>query len=162
MVVNPIPAQPIVSQNGNTLSVVLQAGESAEWFYAGSSVGVGASITITTSGTYEVIVTNSYGCQSNTISTYNVSEASISELSSLTSIEVYPNPTNGKFNVALSAKQNFEIYLTDLIGRQLSPSVVLNTGEHVVPFDVSDYSKGVYLIVIKTDNESFSTRILIQ
>ncbi len=162
IVVNPIPAQPIVSQSGNTLSVVLQAGESAEWFYVGSSIGIGSSITITTSGTYEVIVTNSFGCQSNTISTYNVSEASISELSSLTSIEVYPNPTNGKFNVELSAKQNFEIYLTDLIGRQLSPSVLLNSGEHVVPFDVSDYSKGVYLIVFKTDNESFSTRILIQ
>lgn len=71
-------------------------------------------------------------------------------------IAIYPNPTEGKFNVQLAeGEQIIEAIAVSADGRQ---QVLPNTSTH----DLSSYAKGLYQIKIKTDRHLYSGRLVIQ
>lgn len=74
---------------------------------------------------------------------------------------LYPNPTNSNINVSLlnssEAINSLEIY--DLLGKKIKE--VLNSSSNNVNIDVSDLSKGVYLVQITTQSDLKITKKLI-
>ena len=76
----------------------------------------------------------------------------------LSSISVYPNPSNDFANVAFAVNKSNDvtIELYDLNGK-LVKSVInnntLNSGQHNIRFDVTDFPLGTYIILVKTDND---------
>jgi hypothetical protein len=68
-------------------------------------------------------------------------------------ILVYPNPTNQTVTVDLSqsAENLSEIVFFDIVGKRVK--VINSLGEKQITIEVSDLSKGVYLIEIQTENK---------
>lgn len=152
------PATPVISQSGNSLSVTLGSGETAEWSLGGSSAGTGATITMSGSGTYEVVVANAAGCESST-SGFFESQASISEIALVNSLLIFPNPTNGSVNVNFQAQEELQMWVTDAVGRKVSNVRSYKQGTHEEVLDLSSYRSGIYMIVFESANGTFTRRV---
>lgn len=74
-------------------------------------------------------------------------------------IKIYPNPTKNKINVVLSNNENSQITLVDNLGRIIY-SESLNTSEKEI--DMTKLSRGIYSLLIRTDNKVISKKIVKQ
>jgi hypothetical protein len=76
------------------------------------------------------------------------------------SINVYPNPGNGLFNIEIPATMNVNgvtIELYNLMGvLQFSASV----NESITQLDLSRYSSGVYMLKIRDGNKTATNRVV--
>jgi hypothetical protein len=74
-------------------------------------------------------------------------------------IEAYPNPTNQFTNVIIGYEYNSgNANLYDLNGRLLD-SLKIN-GERTIPFNISRFPQGIYIIEIITEKENHSIKII--
>lgn len=76
-------------------------------------------------------------------------------------IEIYPNPTNGKFNLKMSGfenlkMKNLEVY--NVIGERVYTSEIKLSNSEI---DLHDQPNGIYFINIKTENGIVSKKIII-
>ena len=75
-------------------------------------------------------------------------------------LQVQPNPTSGvaTVNFSLANATQADIVITDLTGRTIETVASRNflAGDHVLAFDASTLSNGVYMVSMKGDN-AFST-----
>ena len=93
--------------------------------------------------TYSVTGTNNIGCQNMSIITQSVNPCTglntldIAEIS----LEIYPNPSNGIFNIKTSREMNIHVF--DLLGRSL-----LNANVQSGDFKLSlnEFGKGIYIL----------------
>lgn len=101
------------------------------------------SFTATVTGNYAVEIT--VGNCVDTSACENITVVGIDELSKAT-VNVYPNPTNGVFNIATSEQVNIIIY--NMLGEVVLTNV-LNGGTHVL--SLNSHPRGVYFL--KIDNQ---------
>ena len=88
----------------------------------------------------------------------------ISEISSINSISVYPNPATNytKVNLYSSEKKNITLKLTNTIGKIVSKvNINLLPGNNNINLDVSNLKNGIYFINSKSTNESQSIKLII-
>jgi len=117
--VNPIPPVPTITQKGDTLTSSAATGN--QWYINGSVIS-GATNQIyvaSTFGSYYVVVTNSFGCTSQSAS---VVVTGINELSSDNGIlTVYPNPSSGLFNIDIESKnENIKVKIYNVLGGSIN------------------------------------------
>ncbi|MGZ5244368.1 MAG: T9SS type A sorting domain-containing protein, partial [Bacteroidia bacterium] len=78
-------------------------------------------------------------------------------------VNVYPNPTTGKFTVEanLPATEQVRISVTNLLGQEVAviSNGALNTNTFSV--DLSDQKAGVYMLNIVTDKHTVTKRIVV-
>ncbi len=76
-------------------------------------------------------------------------------------VNIYPNPTSGILWInSLNNKQDFiSIEIFNSFGENL---MEFKTSEDLIPVDLSEKPKGVYLIRIKSDSKVFSEKIIVQ
>ncbi len=79
---------------------------------------------------------------------------------------LYPNPTNGMVNLKITeqtASENVILEVFNMNGRLVYSDRLenLNT-DNLITFDLSEQSKGIYLIHLRTEKLSYSERILLQ
>jgi hypothetical protein len=101
------------------------------------------------------------GSELNHIGGPNPSENTLSSDNFLTSdFKVYPNPANSVVSiVSINAKiTSVEIY--DLLGKKVHEEYNLSNNTNIV--NVSDLSNGIYLLTIKSDNKSFTKKLVIK
>ena len=80
-------------------------------------------------------------------------------------LEVYPNPTSGKFEVKFNTEDamNFTVRITDPIGKNfVSENFEKFSGEFKRSYDLSKLAKGIYLLEIKSGDKSVSKKIMVQ
>ncbi len=163
--VNTIPAVPTISNNNNTLTCSL-SGLSYKWFYNGTLI-TGASnqtYTATQSGNYSVTVTNSSGCSNSSI-VYNIIKSGMVELFSFEGLRIYPNPSNGVFNLEFSMTRNARLEFTiyDATGK-----LVVNTREdfkvgiNTKNLNLKEYANGIYLLKIQDEFSTLSKSLIIE
>tara|TARA_B100000674_G_scaffold497500_1_gene531516 strand:- start:50 stop:2107 length:2058 start_codon:yes stop_codon:yes gene_type:complete len=71
---------------------------------------------------------------------------------------VYPNPSNGEININSLNNGNYNIMITNYLGDIiLSKSLTGNFS-----FDLSNYSKGIYMIEVSNDNISETHKVVIK
>ncbi len=77
---------------------------------------------------------------------------------------IYPNPTNGVFNLELSGVDNdtYYIIVKDLLGKQVYKTYKQINNMFVDKIDLSSYPKGVYLINIENSTSSISSKIIVE
>ena len=109
-------------------------------------------------GTYTVIVTDSLGC-SDSISVFVDNVSSVIENNGKGNITLFPNPSDGLFNVNLSNYSNTTIEVVDIIGNTIA--VVQNPGNSN-RIDISGESAGVYLVKITSREKLITRRIVVR
>ena len=72
-------------------------------------------------------------------------------------IKIYPNPSNGIFNIL--AQENISIELYDVVGK-LIMNQKLSIGTN--SFDISNFNTGVYLLKVTNNNGNSETHKLIK
>lgn len=106
---------------------------------------INQSFTPMSNGSYKVKITN--GNCDEFSDCIDVTNVSLKELESNLNISIYPNPTNGQFEVLLNNHQsNLMIEIYDLIGNKIVS--VNSEGKPVITFDLNQHASGVYLVKV--------------
>jgi hypothetical protein len=121
-----------------------------------------------TTTTYTVTGSNSSGCTGITHVTVNVKNCT-SDVNPITvntpSIEVYPNPTAGQFNLIINNLPNnaYTISLYNILGQKLMyKQVDVNSSKYTILLDASMFPADVYFIRVVSDNQQWTQRIIKQ
>ena len=95
-----------------------------------------------------------------------VTEVGIAEVEKLnSSISIYPNPTNGLVNIAITQENltNVEVSILSVIGDVISKQTIDNTSKNsLVKFDLGENTTGVYIVNIKTEKANTSKKVIIK
>lgn len=76
----------------------------------------------------------------------------------LNNLLIYPNPSNGIFNIAISKQDNYQVEVYDVLGKQIF-SKQYNQVNDTIFLDLSDASIGVYFVKIKSNNQIVTKKI---
>ena len=72
------------------------------------------------------------------------------------SLWVYPNPTNGKFNI--EARNITEVEIVNVMGQNVA---TYNINEDSCEIDLSGFNTGMYFINVKTENGTMIKKIIL-
>lgn len=128
----------INTTNGTTTMIGSTGGMISDF-----AVQISVNTPPTMNGNYAVIVTSASGC-TDTSDCMMVSSLAISDLDAI-SIELYPNPTNGKLNIQVQDSETHTVSVMDAMGRVVLPAfdMTSNTSIHL-----STMNNGVYFVKI--------------
>lgn len=74
-------------------------------------------------------------------------------------IAIFPNPSNEAFTVQFNSAKNVTVEIVNITGKVMQRKTVFN--QNTVMFDVSTWTNGAYIAIIRYDEKVFSQRILI-
>ena len=152
------PATASISQNGNVLTAST-TGTTYQWYLNGVAITGATSQTYTasTSGNYQVIVKDDFGCSSQISLAYSFVANGISDISSDSNWKLSPNPSSGFIAISNNNIQNdFTVEVFDVIGNKMMHQ------ENATQLDLSSLSNGCYMINIENANGAiFHSKILL-
>ena len=68
----------------------------------------------------------------------------------LVNLSVYPNPSNGIYQIVNSNSQNFEITVFNILGKQIMETIEASNSHTL---NIQDFDNGVYFLQIMTNNQ---------
>lgn len=164
IVVNPVPETPTITQEGTSL--VSSATEGNQWYNEEGAVSGATEQTFTpaNTGTYYVVVSNEFGCDSDDSNAIYFGFTGIDNMGSK-EIAIYPNPFNNTTTIAYYMRSNnsLSIDIFSSIGEHVMNVVnasELNIGNHKFVVSGADMREGVYYVVFST-KETKTTRKLV-
>jgi len=83
----------------------------------------------------------------------------------IVSLNVFPNPARDRINISseINVKGNVQLVLYDLTGRIVAEQKISQTSDYLnTYFNVSDLSRGVYLLKLSSDQRCMSKKIMLQ
>ncbi|WP_185156248.1 T9SS type A sorting domain-containing protein [Fulvivirga kasyanovii] len=151
--------------------------DSVEWYFGGDIKVIDASeghpqLFYSQAGEYEIGFTAYFGgCvdhQTKTIKVYNKDEKPnngrifFGEIGIKTA-KVYPNPNQGKFEVALELHQRADLILEiyDMYGLMVTEKQFSGRNFYTTSFDLSDQQSGVYLLRAVSGDEETVIKVLV-
>jgi hypothetical protein len=77
-------------------------------------------------------------------------------------IQIYPIPTNGKFNITFGqlSYKNASVKITDIDGRYILSNTYSNLPSILI--DLTGYPKGIYILSLTVDGERLSKKIILE
>ncbi|MAD50224.1 MAG: hypothetical protein CMC95_02840 [Flavobacteriales bacterium] len=90
----------------------------------------------------------------------NCSATSINE--TLINVNIYPNPSSNIFNLEFNSDSETEILVTNILGEQVYFESTKSNGEFNTQIDLSNYSKGIYNLTIKTSDGISNHKLILQ
>ncbi len=148
---------------------LLTQGAPTGGIYSGGYVTQGMYFHPTESGVGEFTVMYTYmdvfGCENYAEQIINVVNCvGVNENLETVSLDVYPNPTTGKFNLNISALElnNAELQVIDIVGKVIYTQNVNVQGSELVTLDLSNNPKGIYFVQIKNDDQSVSKKVFLK
>lgn len=151
-----LPPIPTITASGNTLTSSSATGN--QW-YLNETIITGAtnqSYIATENGNYSVEVTNSNNCKSIS-EQFNYGLTEINENYFNTNISVYPNPSSGLVYLDIDGTSITEIKVLNLMGK-----IIYKSDEKVSSIDLFEKPKGIYLLLLTYNGQSFTKKIIIQ
>ena len=121
----------------------------------------GPNITSLPAGIYSVTIQDAYDCEYT--ATYEIGAVSTKNISSILSVDLYPNPNNGVFQIDMSLRetQSIEINIFNAIGTRVFNT--LATGRQMnIPIDLDQKSQGLYMVEIRCAQESIYKKLLLK
>jgi len=112
---------------------------------------------------YPVTATNVYGCK--TVDSVSVEFTDCSLAYEDLIIDLYPNPTSGKFTLVLTGvREDITIEIIDFIGQEVLKEKIINASSYIVKkeFDLSIYEDAVYFIRIIHQEKVYNERVIVQ
>jgi hypothetical protein len=161
--VNSLPVTPTIIQSGDTLFAFPNSGFSYQWFMNGNIVpsAINEFFVVSLIGNYSVTIMDANGCSTSSSDFSYSNTSSMEEESILNKILVYPNPGNGIVNLTINnpMSNHFNIRVYDLLGRCLFNKT---NNQNELQLDLTNLSSGQYHLIIDTEKEYYSIRIVIQ
>ena len=113
-----------------------------------------------------VNVTNNYICtSSDSVAVTFYDCTGIDEFDNITGINIFPNPNNGIFTVELNSENNTTVnlkILNSLGAIVYELNKVELAGKYSINIDISNFSEGIYSLIIEDKNKIYNTKIVIQ
>ena len=124
----------------------------------------------------DVVIEDSWNCindacvdpldGSGEFSTLNDCEQVCQNISSvnenLIDVNIYPNPSSNIFNLEFNSDFETEILVTNVLGEQVYFESIKSIGEFNTQIDLSNYSKGIYNLTIKTSDGISNHKLILQ
>jgi hypothetical protein len=160
--VNPIPVTPVITQHGDTL--ISSANTENQWYLDGVAIpgATGKEHIAVYIGIYFVVVTHN-DCSSSPSNSILIEPVSIYEIIA-SSFALYPNPSNGLFNMKFESANN-DIYNIEIYNSQGSlvwkQNDVIVDGLYNAKIDLKGSPIGVYTIVLRNKLNSFIKKVVI-
>ena len=110
---------------------------------------------------YTLSATNSDGCSNKTtISQFVDACTSISEnVDAVNNLQIFPNPSNGKFILKTGTTSDKTIVISDLTGRIVS---IVSSTEETIEFNILNVAKGIYYMRVSSDNTRKVVKIILE
>lgn len=150
---------PTVSNDGTASASVI--GGTPPYSYQWNNGDTTQTITGLIAGTYTVQITDVNGCTATGSIEVQQFTGTIN-LEGLTSFELYPNPTNGFFNIKLQFAQQeaYEVVLFNAVGQRILSYTDVNS-QALMPMDLSSQASGIYYVVVSTENGRAVQRLVL-
>lgn len=143
----------------NGISYQLNAGSGFS-SYLWSTSETGQTISITSTDTFCVTVTDANGCKNDDCVFIDIING-VSEFENDKLFSVYPNPTNGTITILYSPLlSDIKIEVLNITGEVVKMVDANNLSS--VNIDLSSFSKGIYLLKINTDSYSVIKKLIVQ
>ncbi len=165
VVVNETPAQPEITQSGNTL--VSSASEGNQWYDSNGMIpGANSqSYSPTATDDYYVIVTSSEGCESQPSEPYYFIYTGLVEFSEGQKVNIFPNPFKDEFSIdyVLNSRSDVKISLFNSYGQLMTlieDDQAKLSGNYRIRVDASRFMTGIYFLKIETSDYMVVRRIV--
>ncbi|MEI8047280.1 MAG: YCF48-related protein [Bacteroidota bacterium] len=123
------------------------------------SGAINQSFTVTANGNYAVIVTKN-SC-SDTSACYSITTVGIFGNKSAPTVFFYPNPSKGKFTMSGDIEKITSIEIYNVFGEEIYS--ILNCKQKITnEMDLSEFSKGIYFVLIYNKGYVHKEKIVIQ
>lgn len=154
-----------ITPNAMTFDANSTGATSVTWTFSDGSTGTGETVShnFTTSGSAYAVVTATNGCGS-VSDTVNFG-IGFDELALVNDVKLYPNPSNGKFNLSFTMEENgpCTIEMIDMRGAIIRSQHYDNAeGQVDVEYNLTETAAGVYHVRITTSHGSVTLRAIIE
>lgn len=149
--------------SGGTITSNQASANSFQWIDCDTNTPIAGattnSYTPTQNGNYALVIDNN-GC-TDTTECVNISGIGFEEIGEDISIKIYPNPSQGVFNVELNAGVEIvEVVIFNQAGQRVSS--IAGDQSNQTSIDMSFAEKGVYHMQVTTASSSFTQQIIKQ
>jgi hypothetical protein len=161
--VNPVPATPFVTNDGHLLFSTAPLGN--QWYYNGAPISgaTGQIYDANLSGTgYFWTVVTLAGCSSDT-SNHKFFSNGIDPHPSFT-INVYPTPNNGIFNISITSSTNetFTLSVYNCLGVKIYEETNVEVDHSLQKVvDLRPLPNGVYTLILKNTKSQITRKIVV-
>ena len=163
--VNPTPATPTITRTFGTLTLTSSANTGNQWYKDGVLLPGATSkdLVVTENGNYTVVVTIA-GCSSAVSNTIIVLDVAVEVVNLRNSLDIYPNPNNGEFNVKVETanKEVFDIEIYNNIGVSVwKQDNVTVDGTYTHAVNLKSAASGVYMVALRNKANSIVKKVII-
>jgi PKD repeat protein len=151
-----------VSVSGNTVNITnTSAGATSySWNFgdSGTSTAINPVHTYAANGTYTITLIGMNSCNNDTVKIpVTISSVGLSELALLNKVQVYPNPNNGKFILAIENNSNsvYEIVVYNAEGKQVFRMKDIHS---TIEMNLNGFKQGIYFLQLKDERNDPATR----
>jgi len=99
------------------------------------------------------------------IDNINITEPlAVQNLSVDNSLDIYPNPSNGSFTIRFDAQSDnaYEVTIFNMLGEQVMHTNLQNiAGQYEYPVNLSNCAKGIYTVLVKSNNQQTVKKIAV-
>lgn len=145
------PATPVITLTGGGTSLTSNATTGNQWLLNGQPIAgaTGQTYTIPAngSGTYSSLVRDGNGCDSDTSNTIAVVVSGVAGRQQR-DWQFYPNPSEGRVQIAAPSRMQGELALYDALGRNVYDAVL--AGQDSYELHLEHLPKGVYQAMMRT------------
>ncbi|UII19764.1 CUB domain-containing protein [Fulvivirga ligni] len=117
-------------------------------------------ITSTTGALFLEFLTDDKGIESGWSASYLTTPVTGIDEVFFTNLEVFPNPVEDVLNIKCGMVQELSVSITDLLGHEYLQNYSLKKGDNKI--DVSQFSRGIYLLHFQTDEETHLYKIVVE
>lgn len=167
--VNQLPARPTITRTGDTLKANSTVADAYQWYRNGTMITgeTNKKIVVALPGTYRVEIMDNNTCSSMS-QPFDVILTDVDEevvAGHTNEMTIFPNPTNGMFTVTANVSEAgaVRIELFNLVGeRVLNVQEMANGGTFTSTVNMGQLASGVYNVVVTTNNERWTVRLVRQ
>lgn len=139
---------------GQSATLTASGGNTYVWNTTATTAVIAISPTVTT--TYTVTGTNANGCSNVATVTQSVSACTgIANNANVVALEIYPNPSNGVFNIKATSQVSIEVF--DVLGNSILKTEIVS-GEYKL--NLGEQSKGLYIFKCASQGQVKSYRLI--